>query len=153
MKRSIRSQKLEHSSAAATLVETTACINIMHGTLLSLYPRAAKRPTFSVRVALQRRLNDMLAAGANVQLEFITTHFNLMKLCFMEYTVNVLLDFMPCERDLLFCTPAMTLYQSVCPTSCDAFRTECLMTGLEPWKSMDYQVFSPFVFSVQSLQC
>lgn len=133
MKRAPRAQQLPYCSAGATFVETTACINIMHGTLLSLYPRAAKRPTFSVRVTLLQRLNMLLAADIIQQLEFIKSHFNLLKLCFMEYTINVLADFMPCEHQLLCTTSAMLLYQSVCPTSCDAFRTECLATGLETW--------------------
>lgn len=148
MKRATRCHKTTQCGAQATLVETTACINVMHGSLLSLYPRAAKRPTFAVRVALTQRLNSMLASRPAQQLEFINNHINLVKLCFMEHILNVFLDYMPCERELLCCTPSMLLYQSVCPTSCDAFRTECLLTGK---KCSNFNSSSPHEKALDSL--
>lgn len=121
-----------------TQVETTACINVLHGTLLGLYPLGAKRPTFNARVALACRLHGLLTAGPAEQLAFLHGNRNLVRLCFMEYTVNVLSDYMPSER--VFLTEdkaAMQQFQTVCPTLCDAFRAEHLGTGAEPWQGLD----------------
>lgn len=37
-----------------------ACINVMHGTLLKLYPLGAKRPIFTARLAVFRRLRALM---------------------------------------------------------------------------------------------
>jgi hypothetical protein len=54
MKRSKRNRMFfspgqEQDAAAASLTEVMACINVMHGTLLKLYPLGAKTPTFNTR--------------------------------------------------------------------------------------------------------
>jgi hypothetical protein len=50
MKRSKRNRSLfADSSGDSSLAEVMACINVMHGTLLKLYPMGAKTPTFKTR--------------------------------------------------------------------------------------------------------
>lgn len=110
---------------------------MLHGTLLSLYPRAAKRPTFGVRVRLSWRLRQLLCGGVSAQLEFVKQYPNLVKICFMEYVINLVLEHMPAEKDLLFHTTSMRLYQTVCSTTCDSFRTDVLKTGQEAWASLN----------------
>lgn len=137
MKRAKRSIKVTEFDGKPTPVEMAACINVLHGTLLSLYPRAAKRPTFGVRVRLAWRLRQLLCTGVSDQLQFFEEHGHLVKICFMEYVNNVVLQYMPAEKELLFQTPSMKLYQTVCSTMCDSFRTDALKTGDETWAAMN----------------
>lgn len=137
MRKAKRSTKSSVFSVPSTSVEVAACINVLSGTLLSLYPRAVRRPTFAARVPMASRLRGLLCCSRGQQLEFLEGHPSLVRLCFMEYLVNVLGEFMPEERDVLCRTPSMSMYMSVCQTTCDSFRSETLSSGLEPWGQLD----------------
>lgn len=137
MKRAKRSVKETEFKISPTSVEVAACINVLHGTLLSLYPKAARRPTFGARVQMAWRLRELLCRPMSEQMEFLKTYPSLVKLCFMEYVINVILEYMPCERELLCQGASMRLYQTVCPTTCDSFRSETLKNGAESWKSLN----------------
>jgi hypothetical protein len=137
MKKAKRSIKSNVFQTSPTNAEITACINILHGTLLSLYPRAVRRPTFSARVPMSMRIHRLLCASRDQQLDFLKKYPSLVRLCFMEYFVNFLVEFMPAERDLLCQTNSMKLYITVCQTACDSFRSETLCTGLESWEDLD----------------
>lgn len=92
-------------AAAADMVETMACINVMHGTLLKLYPLGAKTPTFNARVNLLARMMQLTSSpdmSTEKQVLFMQQHPALMRICFMEYSINALSDWLPCERELLF---------------------------------------------------
>ena len=112
-------------------VEIMACINVMHGTLLKLYTLGAKTPTFNARVHLLSRMMEMTThTTTDQQLRFMQQHPALMRICFMEYTINAMEDWLPCERVLLFSdlknTPAhsaaMTTYSNIAVAMCDIFR-------------------------------
>lgn len=137
LKKAKRSQKVVEFRHPPTPVEVSACVNVLHGTLLALYPLGAKRPTFSTRVAIARRMHALMTSGVTAQIEFLKAYPQLVKLCFMEYCINVLVDFLPCERKLLCSHQCMRVFQTVCPTTCDAFRTDHLESGLEHWDVLD----------------
>lgn len=87
--------------ATVSQQDVGVCLKVMHGTLLSLYPSSAKKLTFMARSSMLWRLRQLLVSDLQAQVQFIQTHINLVKLCFMEYLFNVFIDFMPCERGVL----------------------------------------------------
>lgn len=137
MKKVNRTPAVPDYGMKPTSVELNACINVLHGTLLSLYPRAAKRPTFAARVVLFGRIHYLLTLDREEQMKFMRGHPNLVKICFMEYTLNFILDYLPCERDLLGSTQSMALFNTVCPTTCDSFRADFIRGGDEDWGDLD----------------
>lgn len=78
--------------------ELVACVNIMHGTLLMLYNMGAKRPIFTARVAILRRLRALMDMKSDAIAAFIQENTSLVKICFMEYALNFLVDYMPVEK-------------------------------------------------------
>ena len=112
-----------NSKAVDGQVEATACINVLYGTLLKLYSLGAKVPTFKARVAMTSRLVELSGLPPAEQLRFLADHASLVRVCFMEYTLNALLDWLPCERELLVRTcPAMGSYLRIAVSMCDIFR-------------------------------
>jgi uncharacterized membrane protein YgcG len=87
--------------ATVSQQDVGVCLKVMHGTLLSLYPSSAKKLTFRARSSMLWRLRQLLVSDLQAQVQFIQTHINLVKLCFMEYLFNVFIDYMPCERGVL----------------------------------------------------
>ena len=115
-------------------VDVAACINVLHGTLLKLYPLGAKVPTFRSRVAMMARLSELCALSSDEQVDFLGAHPSLTRLCFMEYSLNALLDWLPCERQLLFQQhPVMHAYANIAVAMCDVFRQDAILTGFEDW--------------------
>ena len=117
--------------------ELVTCLTVLYGTLLKLYPLGAKEPIFTAKVELTRRIKALLGASVQEQGAFITDNIFLVKLCYMEYTLNALQDFMPCERALLLKHSAMKTYESISIAMCDNFRQDVILTGLEPWETMN----------------
>jgi hypothetical protein len=143
MKKAKRSQKgLEFREPVDT--EVSACINVVLGTLLGLYPRCVKRPTFQGRVHLYGRLTVLLYSSCEAKLHFIITYPSLVKICFMEYTFNTILDFMPCEDELLSTLGSMKIFRTVCQNTCDGFRQESILTGLE----VSLNAYEPQIWSL-----
>lgn len=137
LKRAKRTNKSITLFDVPTRHELVACVNVMYGTLLKLYPRGAKKPIFSARVKLARRLGIIINSPPEEILNFIQINFSLFKLCFMEHSLNFLKDFMPCERQLLMMHTAMEPYESICHAMCDNFRQDTILTGDETWEQMN----------------
>jgi hypothetical protein len=58
----------------------------------------------------------------------------LVRLCFMEYSINALVDWLPCEKKLLFgLCPSMHTYENIAVAMCDVFRQDAILTGFEDW--------------------
>ena len=66
-------------------VDVAACINVLYGTLLKLYPLGAKVPTFKARVAMTTRLMALAGLPTADQQKFLADHPALVRICFMEY--------------------------------------------------------------------
>lgn len=119
-------------------IDASACINVLYGTLLKLYTLGAKVPTFNARVELVFRLREVAALSPLGQAEFLERYSSLARVCFMEYTINALSTWMPCERDLFMRTsPAMQAYTGIAVATCDLFRQDSIITGTESWACMD----------------
>ena len=118
-------------------VDVAACINVLYGTLLKLYPLGAKVPTFKARVAMTTRLMALAGLSTTEQQQFLADHPSLVRICFMEYSLNALEDWLPCERQLLLkasaCNSrqqqpmqgynqAMGTYLRIAGSMCDIFR-------------------------------
>ena len=115
-------------------MDVSACINVLYGTLLKIYPHGAKVPTFTSRVVLMKRLMGISAMCTSDQVEFLRQNQSLTRLCFMEYSLNALLDWLPCEKELIFSMyPVMHTYSNVAIAMCDVFRQEGICTGQEDW--------------------
>lgn len=117
--------------------EVQACVQIMYGTLLKLYPRCSKTPTFNARVNMAYRIQDLSQKPLNEQIDFVQKYHLLVKICFMEYCHNVLNDFLPAEHTILSKHPCMKLYEVAAEVMFDTFRRDVVVTGLEPWDFME----------------
>jgi hypothetical protein len=137
LKRTKRRKEASWICENSSAYEVVACINIMHGTMLRLYPNASKQPTFTARVNIVSRLSLLLADSMVRQIEFLNEYPSLVKICFMEYTMNMLRDFMPCERKLILSSEMLQLYETMGLLMCDNFRQDAIVTGNESWKEMD----------------
>ena len=138
LKRAKKSPRNSECKLSPTTVELRAIINILYGTLMSVYPKSVKKPTFGARVPLAWRLHQLSSAPTGDIFKFVTTYPHIIQLSFMEYCMNFISEFMPCEWQLLDTIPGMRLYQSVCPTTCDTFRSDAISTGLESWQDLDH---------------
>lgn len=136
----------QHLSAAnPTACEVLACINVLHGTLLKLYPLGAKTPTFNAKVNVMQRMMSITSGMTTAeQLEFLRRYPALVRICFMEYSMNALLDWLPVERELLFESgafsqhrAAMQAYISVLVPTCDVFRRDFVQSGSESWEKLN----------------
>ena len=121
-----------------TPVDVCACVNVLYGTLLKLYNLGAKVPTFNSRVNMMSRLMHISSLSMEEQASFLRRYPFLTRLCFMEYTLNALVDWMPCEKELIFgmCT-SMQTYASVAVAMCDVFRQDAIITGHEDWSLLN----------------
>lgn len=152
MKRSKRNNNTGSSSvtvAASTYsfsaVEVMACINVMYGTLLKLYSLGAKTPTFSAKVNIMQRMLELTTEyTTQQQVDFMKMYPCLMRICFMEYSINALTDWLPVERELLFESvffqhhrDAMQSYSSIVVATCDLFRQDTIFHGLETFAAMN----------------
>lgn len=112
-----------HPAHYNNAVDVAACVNVLYGTLLKLYSLGAKVPTFRARVAMTTRLMQLSTLAPAEQHRFLLQHSSLVRLCFMEYSLNALEDWLPCERELLLQTcPAMDMYFRIAGSMCDIFR-------------------------------
>jgi hypothetical protein len=137
LKRTKRRKEASWVCENSSAYEVVACINIMHGTMLRLYPHASKQPTFTARVNIVSRLSLLLADNMVHQIQFLNEYPSLVKICFMEYTMNMLKDYMPCERKLILSSEMLQLYETMGLLMCDNFRQDAIVTGNESWKEMD----------------
>lgn len=153
MKRAKRTHNTSSSSSSAKIstnshanaAEILACLNVMYGTLLKLYPLGAKSPTFNAKVNLvQKMLLLTSSMHGEQQLDFIYKYSSLMRLCFMEYSINALMDWLPVERELLFESEAflqhrsaMQAYSTIVVAACDIFRQDTIHTGNESWEQLN----------------
>lgn len=80
--------------------EQAAIVNMMHGTLLGLYPYNVRHLTFEQRVHIAGELRRVLTSD-NIQ-AFLNDNENLIQLCIIEYLVNVICDFCPVEEQIFF---------------------------------------------------
>jgi hypothetical protein len=133
MKRAKRSSKGIDLKRAVSSVESTTCLNVVMGGLMAIYPRSVRRPTFQCRVNIYGRMMELMHGNTGARVDFLTRYGYIVKICFMEYTFNVISDFMPCEDTLLSAMHPMKLYKNICQSTCDGFRQDAICTGLEDW--------------------
>jgi hypothetical protein len=122
--------------------EVRACIQVMYGSLLKLYPRGSKTPIFNARVNIVCRIQTLLEMDQLQQMEFVKLYPSLIKLCLMEYCYNVFLDFFPVEYSLISTHPCMAMYDVTAKVMFDAFRRDVISTGLESWDVMESKAAS-----------
>jgi hypothetical protein len=137
LNQSKRGMRNLHSAITPSVTELRACVHIMYGTLLKLYPRGSKTPTFTARVNLASRVREIMSLPPNEQLDFVAAHPFTVKMCWMEYCHNVLPDFFPVEYATISQQPCMKLYNSIVGVVFDTFRRDIMVTGLEGWDAME----------------
>lgn len=76
------------------------------------------------------------------QMQFMQRYPSLVRICFMEYSINAMMDWLPCERVLLFgssssCAGAMQTYSNIAVAMCDIFRQDAIITGMESWQALN----------------
>jgi hypothetical protein len=124
-------------------VDVAACINVLYGTLLKLYPLGAKVPTFNAKVVMMGRLLQLSWLPTSEQVQFLLKHSALVRLCFMEYSLNAMQDWLPCEKDLfLSISQPMRMYCSVAIAVCDVFRQDHILHGNEDWVALNKAAMS-----------
>lgn len=118
-------------------LEINLCLSLFYGTLLQLYPRSTKSPTFASKVNILVRIWDLNNKSISDKVTFINENINLVKLCCMEYCFNVLQDYLPVELKTLMSQPGMREYCNNAGVMFDAFRRDCIVTGNEDWSVLD----------------
>ena len=79
-----------------------------------------------------------MCAILSFQVCFMGQYPSLVRLCFMEYSLNALVEWLPCEKQLLFdMCPSMYTYENICVAMCDVFRQDAILTGHEDWKILN----------------
>jgi hypothetical protein len=106
-----RGFKHAYSTESVNIAEVRACLAVMYGSLLKLYPRGSKTPIFSARVNIVWRIQELLEQSQEEQMQFIQEHSSLLKICLMEYCYNVLQDFFPVENSFISAHPCMAMYR------------------------------------------
>jgi hypothetical protein len=137
-----RGFKHTYDANTVTPIEVHACLQILYGTLLKLYPRGSKTPTFTARVNIVSRVQALMEQTQDEQMTFVTTYPALVKICLMEYCYNVLLDYFPVEYSIVCAHPSMVVYEMTARVMFDTFRRDVITTGLEEWQLMDGKVIS-----------
>ena len=116
-------------------------LNVVLGLLLGLYPNVNRKPQFSLRSELFRKVHEICTSNEKTQVlfgmmfetpvynnnkytqtVFFRRHQHIVTLAFMEYTARVIPLFMPTELLFLQKNFAMTYYFEHTPLSCDEFR-------------------------------
>jgi hypothetical protein len=146
-----RGFKHTYDAQSVTPIEVQSCLQIMHGTLLKLYPRGSKTPTFGARVNMVYRIQEIMELPQEDQMTFVTKYPSLVKLCLMEYCYNVLLDFFPVEYRIVCAHASMQMYETTARVMFDTFRRDVINTGLEDWHTIDSKVISR-VFTPKPLE-
>lgn len=93
-------KKLKKTTKNDSIQEKCAIVNMMHGTLLGLYPFNLKVNDFATRCKIAGRLHLVLTSE-NID-SFIKSYNPLIQFCIIEYLTNVISDFCPVEEALLF---------------------------------------------------
>lgn len=106
--------------------ETTACIHVLGALFLGLYPTSNKKPVFAVRKRLLRVIRTLVSMHITRQVRFLSRVPNLLRLAFMEYTVNVTRDYCPCEFTYYNSIKGMSVYYQICSNICDSMRMDML---------------------------
>lgn len=89
-------------------------------------------------MVVAERLSRILLLGAEEKRGFVVHNISLVKLCFIEHTINMLISSMPCERQtLLKCNQSMLLFETLGISMCDSFRQDTVVTGEETWEDMN----------------
>ncbi len=102
------------------------------------FPWKVQVPIFSARVVMMSRLSNLSGLSTHEQVQFLQQHPALVRLCFMEYALNALMDWLPCEKELIFRTSAsMSTYVSIAVAMCDVFRQDTIVTGGEDWARLN----------------
>lgn len=119
--------------------ELDLCIRVVLSSLLKLTPLGCKRPTFLGRVTLWSRFIGLLGEEAATKTAFIQENLALVKACFCDYVLNMLVHHMPCELQTLLPSEALSSrqYTGAVIAMGDNLRQECVVTGAEPWQDMD----------------
>lgn len=87
---------------------------------------------------MMTRLRALSDLEPNKQVEFLRQNQGLTRLCFMEYSLNALCDWLPCEKQLLFrLYPVMNTYTNIAVAMCDVFRQDAITSGWEDWATLN----------------
>ena len=116
---------------------TVACVNVLHGTLLGLYPTCAKHPVFHVRRALVVGLRVVATASPEARVQFLESVPHLVRLCFLEYTLNVTHEFCPQEIEAYVQPRPLASFVGAVANVCDYFRTDALQTTVLTWSRLE----------------
>lgn len=120
-----------HTHLAPTVQEADSALALLYGTLLKLYSKGHKVPTFSARVTLCARIIRLLREDLSVKKQFIETHPHLLRMCGMEYCINIMEKFMPSEFHALQQHGNVLDFRKLSVTMFDSFRRDFVITGEE----------------------
>lgn len=92
-------KKIKNMQSQHCTQYSAAMINLLHGTLLGLYPYNIKHHAFATRCKIAGFLRNVLTSDGHT--EFLSENDILVQFCTIEYLSNVILDFCPVEESLL----------------------------------------------------
>ena len=129
----IKRQISKRTPTVSTRCERVALINLLHGTLLGLYPYNLKHMTFDHRVKIAGELRKVMTSDASTQTQFIVNYEPLILFGMIEYLANVIPDFCPVEEVLLIKTMQCRFSLN---QICENFRV-CAMDCCASWPELN----------------
>lgn len=118
-------------------------LTLVQALLFGTFPGATKRPGFSTRVVLWKRMHLLLTTSRQAQTEFLERHQDILYLASMEYIARVIPVYMPAQDAILTGREAVSapFFRRI-PPLCDEFRqlVDDARQGQErtimPWSEM-----------------
>lgn len=107
---------------------TSACINVMLGTLLGLFDNSAKQPNFPKRCKIVAEIHRATCMSDTEKQEWMHTIPNILKLSFMEYVMWFIKSFMPVEHNIIHKRASTDIYSKTYSAVCDSFRQSMMET-------------------------
>ncbi len=125
-----RTKQTRHTDSSRLLPMCTAmgaaCVNVMLGTLLGLYEHAAKRAVFKTRCNIVAEIYRVQCLTDTDRQAWLLSVPNLLKICFMEYVMWFISNFMPTELAIISSRPSTAVYLNTYASVCDTFRQAML---------------------------
>lgn len=100
----------------------SASINVLLGTLLGLYGHASKFPPFPTRCNIVAQIRKLQCASIDKKQDWLWRHPYIVKICFMEYVLWFIENFLPVEYSIIHQRLCTDTYYKIYKGLCDSFR-------------------------------
>eukprot|EP00961_Rhodomonas_salina_P168219 2267694-Rhodomonas_salina.2 len=103
---------------------TAACVSILLGTLLGLYPSSSKQPLFQERCDIVAAMHTLQCYPDTKKQQFMDKIPHVLRICFMEYVPWFVHTYMPIESEIIKKCNTTDVYFKTYVNTCDSFRQQ-----------------------------